>query len=159
MARRLIRVARIALWRHPRSSSGSLSPSSAQLAARQYATETTSDQLANSSTSATDMHDMDHNRECPSSMPSPTSSGAAPRDSTAGTLHMVYTCRVCSTRSARQFSKQAYHHGVVIVKCPGCDSLHLVADNLGWFGKENRSVDCTLGRLDNKPLPLSLQKY
>ena len=55
-----------------------------------------------------------------------------------GRLQMVYTCAVCETRSSRQFSRQAYERGVVLVQCPSCKSLHLVADNLGWFDKKNR---------------------
>ncbi|TPX47536.1 hypothetical protein SeLEV6574_g02600 [Synchytrium endobioticum] len=68
----------------------------------------------------------------PTSLPSPNSSGI-PIGKIAGKLLFGYTCKICTTRQFRTMSKHAYEHGVVIVKCGGCSSLHLIADHLGWF--------------------------
>ena len=47
-------------------------------------------------------------------------------------FQLQYTCNVCETRNSHYVSRIAYRNGVVIVRCKGCDSQHLIADNLGW---------------------------
>jgi len=43
------------------------------------------------------------------------------------------TCTKCETRSSHKFTTHSYEKGVVLIRCPGCRNLHLIADNLGWF--------------------------
>ena len=59
----------------------------------------------------------------------------------SGQYRISFTCNVCKTRCHKEFSKQAYHKGVVIVRCTECENLHLIADNLGWFGDKNRYIN------------------
>ena len=64
---------------------------------------------------------------------------------------MAYTCAVkdCDTKQARTFTKKSYEEGVVLVRCEGCNNLHLVADNLGWFEDDgvNRGRSITVESL------------
>ena len=60
---------------------------------------------------------------------------------TNASMIAIFTCNACQSRHSYQFSKQSYNQGVVIVRCPSCDNLHLVADNLGWFSDEKRNLE------------------
>jgi protein import protein ZIM17 len=54
---------------------------------------------------------------------------------------MAFTCNICKNKQARTFSKYAYTKGVVLIRCEGCDSLHLIADNLGWFRDQRVNIE------------------
>ena len=54
---------------------------------------------------------------------------------------MLFTCAKCETRSVKGFSKKAFHEGVVVVTCPGCNGKHLMADRKGWFGAKGSVMD------------------
>jgi hypothetical protein len=49
-------------------------------------------------------------------------------------MAIVFTCAKCDTRAVKAFTRQAYEAGLVLINCPGCQSMHLIADHLGWFG-------------------------
>lgn len=48
-------------------------------------------------------------------------------------LLIGFTCKKCQHRTHRTMSHHSYHHGIVLIECPGCQARHLIADNLGWF--------------------------
>ena len=61
-----------------------------------------------------------------------------------GLLMIMFTCNVCSHRQGRTFSKDAYDNGVVLIRCDGCDNLHLIADNLGWFRDDKVNIEALM---------------
>lgn len=48
----------------------------------------------------------------------------------------------------KQFSEHSYEKGVVLVRCPGCQNLHLIADRLGWFDDTDGDNNDKLGGWD-----------
>ncbi|XP_062092990.1 uncharacterized protein LOC133798611 [Humulus lupulus] len=68
------------------------------------------------------------------------------KTSTRHDLAMIFTCKVCETRSVKTFCRDSYEKGVVVARCGGCDNLHLIADHLGWFGEPGRVEDFLAAR-------------
>lgn len=55
--------------------------------------------------------------------------------------HLSFTCRPCGERSNHVISKQGYHHGSVLVTCPGCKNRHVISDHLNIFGDRKITVE------------------
>lgn len=56
-------------------------------------------------------------------------------------LALIFTCKVCETRSMKTCCRESYEKGVVVVRCGECKSQHLIADRLGWFGEPGSVED------------------
>lgn len=54
---------------------------------------------------------------------------------------LMLTCNVCGKGILREISKNAYYHGVVVLKCSCCGWLHLVSDATGLFQECKQSSD------------------
>lgn len=61
-------------------------------------------------------------------------------------FELRFTCKVCETRNAHSISRHAYTKGTVIVVCPGCNSTHLIADNLNWIEDDFRNIEEAMSR-------------
>ncbi|KAL2324822.1 hypothetical protein Fmac_023880 [Flemingia macrophylla] len=61
-------------------------------------------------------------------------------------LAMIFTCKVCETRSIKTVCRESYEKGVVVARCAGCNNLHLIADHLGWFGEPGSIEDFLAAR-------------
>ncbi|KAK7279631.1 hypothetical protein RJT34_24686 [Clitoria ternatea] len=68
------------------------------------------------------------------------------KTSTRHDLAMIFTCKVCETRSIKTVCRQSYEKGVVVARCGGCNNLHLIADHLGWFGEPGSIEDFLAAR-------------
>lgn len=78
-----------------------------------------------------------------------------------GQLYILsFTCTKCQTRSIRSFTKHAYHKGVVLVRCGGCDNIHLVADNIGWFEDQPVNVETMhQGKIQRVHDPVAITRF
>ncbi|PVH99032.1 zf-DNL-domain-containing protein [Periconia macrospinosa] len=54
---------------------------------------------------------------------------------------LTFTCKVCTTRSSHRVSKQGYHHGTVLISCPGCKNRHLISDHMKIFSDKNITIE------------------
>ena len=68
---------------------------------------------------------------------------------------IMFTCEVCESKSVKSFSKQSYHEGVVMIRCEGCDKIHLIADNLGWFEDKPVNIEELMKRKNKKMIKVS----
>ena len=63
------------------------------------------------------------------------------RYGTGGHYVIMFTCTHCNSKNTKKFSKGSYHTGVVLIRCDGCEKLHLIADNLGWFREQKTNIE------------------
>lgn len=68
---------------------------------------------------------------------------------------IMFTCEVCQGKSVKSFSKNSYHKGVVLIRCEGCDKIHLIADNLGWFEDKPVNIEDIMKRKNKSMIKIT----
>ena len=56
-------------------------------------------------------------------------------------FQIQYKCKVCGAQNQHAVTRLAYRQGLVIATCRGCESRHLLADNLGWCSTDFDNIE------------------
>lgn len=59
---------------------------------------------------------------------------------------LLFTCNICESPNSHSISRHAYTKGTVIVTCPGCNSTHLIADNLNWIEDDFKNLEQAMAK-------------
>lgn len=59
---------------------------------------------------------------------------------------LTFTCKPCRHRSTHNVTKRGYHHGAVLITCPGCKNRHVISDHLGYFADRNFTIEDLMRR-------------
>jgi len=54
---------------------------------------------------------------------------------------LSFECKKCNKRNTKTCTQTAYHKGLVVIRCDGCSSFHLIADNLGWVRDDKKNIE------------------
>ena len=73
--------------------------------------------------------------------PSPPPTQQPPNVAQQPHYELTFTCNPCGARSRHRVSKQGYHHGSILIACPGCSNRHVISDHLRIFGDEATTIE------------------
>ena len=59
---------------------------------------------------------------------------------------ITFTCKPCGERSSHRISKQGYHRGTVLIRCPSCTNRHVISDHLNIFLEQKSTLEDILQR-------------
>ncbi|GMF78835.1 unnamed protein product [Aspergillus oryzae] len=63
---------------------------------------------------------------------------------------ITFTCKPCGERSSHRMSKQGYHRGTVVIRCPSCKNRHIISDHLNIFYDKKTTLEDILAEQGNK---------
>ncbi|KAL3921086.1 MAG: hypothetical protein SGPRY_005022 [Prymnesium sp.] len=68
------------------------------------------------------------------------------RKSVRERFELQFTCNVCEAPNSHSISWHAYNKGTVLVTCPGCQTAHLIADNLNWLEDDFKNLESYMAK-------------